>query len=135
MKDLIEPRTDGLPLLHLNTTEASPDQVMKWFGRLIILGVYIPDLNLTTFLEGKVADMSSAMILSKTYPEVVAQAVRLRRLVLSNNRFREYCVTILDVEILWERLQEAWQENQTQAGFGKPAIKAGGTRADGSGGA
>lgn len=65
VKDLIEPRTDGLPLLRLNTTEASPDQVMKWFDRLMILGIHIPDLNLTNFLGGKVARTLSALILKK----------------------------------------------------------------------
>lgn len=112
---------------------------MKWFDRLIILGIYIPELNLTNFLGGKVADMSSALILKKTpkkekkeknHPMVVAQAVELKQLVLQNNCYLDYRVTILDVELLWERLQEAWLQNKIQAGLGMPA---GGIRADGSG--
>ena len=83
--------------------KVTPKQMMEYLHILKTLGIYIPDINSSNFLGGKIADLSFAAIISTGDARLVDQSVNVMRMVLGYYGWQNVCqMEITKLEAEWE---------------------------------
>ena len=97
-------------LMHDNkpftSKKVTQKQMMEYLHVLKTLGIYIPDINSSNFLGGKIADLSFAAIISTGDARLVDQSVNVMRMVLGYYGWQIVCqMEITKLEAEWEVLR------------------------------